>query len=182
MPDSGSQRHSGWHSTLDTRLSGDAQAGAAMPSSSLVRRLTWLGLTVLGLSLLLSMLAIVLITRDTLTDQQQRGAEQAAALLAENLAPTLAFQDVQAAEQLLQSFNKRPDLLELQVWNNSGRAFAQWRARQAVALPMHPPTALKAQYGIVTLAGRTPSPAMRVFAALVHEAVAQTGAGSGPAP
>ncbi|SPC08584.1 LysR family transcriptional regulator [Cupriavidus taiwanensis] len=54
--------------------------------------------------------------------------------------------------------------------------------RQAVALPMHPPTALKAQYGIVTLAGRTPSPAMRVFAALVHEAVAQTGAGSGPAP
>ncbi|SOY53951.1 LysR family transcriptional regulator [Cupriavidus taiwanensis] len=54
--------------------------------------------------------------------------------------------------------------------------------RQAVALPMRPPTALKAQYGIVTLAGRTPSPAMRVFAALVHEAVAQTGAGSGPAP
>ncbi|MBB2920809.1 LysR family transcriptional regulator [Cupriavidus alkaliphilus] len=48
--------------------------------------------------------------------------------------------------------------------------------RLAVALPMHPPTALKAQYGIVTLAGRTPSPAMRVFAALVHEAVAQTGA------
>ncbi|NUT15934.1 MAG: LysR family transcriptional regulator [Cupriavidus sp.] len=48
--------------------------------------------------------------------------------------------------------------------------------RLAVPLPMHPSTALKAQYGIVTLAGRTPSPAMRVFAALVHEAVAQTGA------
>ncbi|UDM50422.1 LysR family transcriptional regulator [Cupriavidus sp. MP-37] len=53
--------------------------------------------------------------------------------------------------------------------------------RLAVALPMHPPAALRAQYGIVTLAGRTPSPAMRVFAALVHEAVAQTGAEAGPA-
>ncbi|MDQ0143809.1 LysR family transcriptional regulator [Cupriavidus necator] len=52
----------------------------------------------------------------------------------------------------------------------------------AVALPMHPPTALKAQYGIVTLAGRTPSPAMRVFAALVHEAVAQVIADAGPPP
>ncbi|SPA13170.1 putative transcriptional regulator, LysR family [Cupriavidus taiwanensis] len=52
----------------------------------------------------------------------------------------------------------------------------------AVALPMHPPTALKAQYGIVALAGRTPSPAMRVFAALVHETVAQISADAGPPP
>lgn len=134
MPDTGSQRHSGWQSTLDTRLGTDAQV-VAQPSQSLVRRLTWLGLIVLGLSLLLSTVAIMLITRDTLVDQQQRGAEQAALLLAENLAPTLAFQDAQAAEQLLQSFNKRPDLLELQVWGAGGRAFAQWRARSAVALP-----------------------------------------------
>lgn len=135
MLDSGSQRHSVWQSTLDARLTGDVQSGVSAPSSSLVRRLTWLGLTVLGLSLLLSMLAVMLIIRGTLTDQQQRSAEQAAQLLAENLAPTLAFQDAQAAEQLLQSFNKRADLLELQVWNQSGRAFVQWRARQAVALP-----------------------------------------------
>ncbi|QQX84664.1 LysR family transcriptional regulator [Cupriavidus necator] len=50
----------------------------------------------------------------------------------------------------------------------------------AVALPMHPPTELRAQYGIVSLAGRSPSPAMRAFTALVHEAVAQASGDAGP--
>lgn len=134
MDDNNSQRHSAWPSTLDVRLSGEAVAGA-MRSSSLARRLTWLGLTVLGLSLLLSMLAMLLLSRDVLRDQQLRTAEQAALLLAENLAPTLAFQDVQAAEQLLQGFDRRDDLLELQVWAPGDRAFAQWRAAKAVARP-----------------------------------------------
>ncbi|WP_454741226.1 LysR family transcriptional regulator [Cupriavidus necator] len=39
----------------------------------------------------------------------------------------------------------------------------------AVALPMRPPSELRAQYGIVSLAGHSPSPATRAFAALVHE-------------
>lgn len=51
----------------------------------------------------------------------------------------------------------------------------------AVALRMHPPSELMAQYGIVSLAGRSPSPAMRVLVALVHEVLAQAG-GAGTAP
>nr|WP_329955929.1 LysR family transcriptional regulator [Cupriavidus necator] len=44
----------------------------------------------------------------------------------------------------------------------------------AVALPMRPPSELRAQYGIVSLAGHSPSPAARAFAALVHEVLAQS--------
>lgn len=44
----------------------------------------------------------------------------------------------------------------------------------AVALPMRPPSELRAQYGIVSLAGHSPSPAVRAFAALVHEVLAQS--------
>ncbi|WP_354685669.1 LysR family transcriptional regulator [Cupriavidus necator] len=48
----------------------------------------------------------------------------------------------------------------------------------AVALPMRPPSELRAQYGIVSLAGHSPSPATRAFVSLVHEVLAQTDAGS----
>lgn len=129
---------------MDTRVLGDSQGtgGAALQvggRQSLTRRLTWLGLTVLGLTLLLSSLALGALVYYAVRDQQFRNAEQTASLLAENLAPTLAFQDAVAANQLLQTFVGRSDLRELQVWAPGGRAFAQWRAAGAAALPWRGP-------------------------------------------
>ena len=137
-------KSSGWQSTMDTRVLGDGQSTGSVPPlggnrQSLARRLTWLGLTVLGLTLLFSSLALGSLVFYGVRDQQIRNAEQTAALLAENLAPTLAFQDAAAANQLLQTFVGRADLRELQVWAPGGRAFAQWRAAGVAALPWRGP-------------------------------------------
>jgi diguanylate cyclase (GGDEF)-like protein len=133
-----SVRASGWHSTMDQRSLSENSIGITRvsgPQQSLVRRLTWLGLTVLGVALLLSILALGAITFYAVRDQQLRSVDEASMLLADNLAPTLAFQDAQAAAQLLKSFSGRGDLLELQVWSPGGRAFAQWKAPLAASLP-----------------------------------------------
>jgi diguanylate cyclase len=102
--------------------------GASGRRESLVQRLTRIGLIALAMVLLGSALASALLVNFSLRDQQQRSAEQSAQLLAESLAPTLAFQDVQAAQQALQPFKLRPDLQLLEVWATGGSNFVQWRA------------------------------------------------------
>lgn len=98
------------------------------PRESLVQRLTRAGLIALFLGLLGSGIASALLVNFSLREQQQRSAEQSAQLLAESLAPALAFQDARAAEQALQAFKLRPDLKALEVWSADGLGFAHWRA------------------------------------------------------
>jgi diguanylate cyclase (GGDEF)-like protein len=102
--------------------------------SSLVWRLTWLGVAVVGAALLLSSLAVATLLYHTLREAQLRSAEQSAQLLAENLAPALAFHDREATGDALVAFSRREGLQHLVVRDAGGRTFAHWPG-SAAALP-----------------------------------------------
>lgn len=98
----------------------------AWASRSLVRRLTWLGLLLLGCTLLASGLGLGAVSYFAVREHQVTRAEQAAELLAEFLAPAMAFEDAKASGDLLRSFGGRGDLVELQAWSADHRLFGQW--------------------------------------------------------
>lgn len=96
---------------------------------SLVQRLTRLNIGVLALTLFLSFGLIQGMAYFTARAQQREAAAAAATLLAQNLAPMLAFQDPRAAQvQLDEVAGRRADLRELQLLDAKSRRFAQWRA------------------------------------------------------
>ena len=97
--------------------------------SSLVQRLTRLNLGVLALTLFLSFVLIQGVAYYTARAQQREAAAAAATLLAQNLAPMLAFQDPRAAQiQLDEVAGRRADLRELQLLDAKGQRFAYWRS------------------------------------------------------
>lgn len=97
-------------------------------SRSLVTRLTRLNLLVLSLTLLLSFVLIGATSWLTVRDSQLRAAELSAGLLANSLAPMLAFEDRDSAMAEVQGFARRGDLLEIQALNANGQLFAHWQA------------------------------------------------------
>ncbi|WP_374436527.1 diguanylate cyclase domain-containing protein [Inhella sp.] len=101
---------------------------------SLVQRLTRLNVGVLALTLFLSFVLVQGMAYYTARAQQREAAGAAATLLAQNLAPMLAFQDPRAAQiQLDEVAGRRADLRELQLLDVQGRSFAHWRSRAPVA-------------------------------------------------
>jgi len=93
---------------------------------SLVRRLTRLSVTVMGAALLLSSLALAVWVHHSLREAQIKSAEQSAQLLAENVAPALAFHDDRATRDALVAFSRREGLENLVVREPNGEAFAHW--------------------------------------------------------
>jgi diguanylate cyclase (GGDEF)-like protein len=106
-------------------------------SPSLVRRLTRLSVVVLGATLLLTALGLSYWVYHSLLDAQLRSAKQSAQLLAENLAPTLAFRDRQATEEALAAFSRREGLVALKVWMATGEPFVQWPREAEPELFIH---------------------------------------------
>lgn len=100
---------------------------------SLVRRLTRLSVAILGAALLLSAAALAAWVHHSLRDAQLRSAEQSAQLLAENLAPALAFHDREATRDALLAFSRREGLQALVVHEPGGAVFAQWPGSAASA-------------------------------------------------
>ena len=101
---------------------------------SLVRRLTRLSVAVMGAALLLSSLALAVWVHHSLRDAQLRSAEQSAQLLAENLAPALAFHDRAATRDALIAFSRREGLQSLIVRQSGepgGETFVHWPAAAA---------------------------------------------------
>lgn len=107
-----------------------AGSSKAERRDSLVRRLTRWNLLVLTLALLLSVGLLLRLVHQTGLAQQRADAEAAAALLAQNLAPMLAFQDAKAGGDLLAELARRRDLLSVQVLGAGGSEFARWQARR----------------------------------------------------
>jgi diguanylate cyclase len=109
---------------------------------SLVRRLTWVSTLALGLVLATAGLALAFLVMYQARDLQLRTADQASLLLSDNVAPTLAFEQREAAEQALKGFRGRIDLQALVVWRPDGEVFVrhefngappiQWQGAQAV--------------------------------------------------
>ena len=93
---------------------------------SLVRRLTRLSVAVMGAALLLSSLALSAWVYHSLREAQLKSAEQSAQLLAENLAPALAFHDRGATRDALVAFSRREGLQSLIVRRPDGELFAHW--------------------------------------------------------
>lgn len=93
---------------------------------SLVRRLTRLSVTVMGATLLLTALALAAWVYHSLRDAQLKSAEQSAQLLAENLAPALAFHDREATRDALVAFSRREGLQALVVREANGDTLAHW--------------------------------------------------------
>lgn len=126
---------------MKTAVSAAASAPAAAPSRSLVARLTRLNLLVLGLSLALTVALLSAASWWALSARQELAAQQNALLVANALAPMLAFEDQAAAQAELQAFARRPDLLELRLLDRRRAEFAVWRAEgQAVSSPGLPAT------------------------------------------
>ena len=100
---------------------------------SLVSRLTRLSVTVMGAALLLSSVALVAWVHHSQRGAQLKSAEQSAQLLAENLAPALAFHDRQATRDALIAFSRREGLQSLVVRQAGGAAFTHWPAAAASA-------------------------------------------------
>lgn len=93
---------------------------------SLVQRLTRFNVAVLALAMVLSFALIQGMAFWSARAQQREGAEAAAALLAQNVAPMLAFQDSGATAAMLRDVARRADLRELVVLDARGQAFARW--------------------------------------------------------
>ncbi len=103
---------------------------AVLPGRSLVRRLTALNLLVLSLSLLLSFALIGALSWSAALQRQHDAAELGLKLLANSLAPMVAFEDRDAARAEVAAFARRPDLLELRVLSEAGETFAVWTANR----------------------------------------------------
>lgn len=106
-------------------------------SHSLVRRLTRLNLAVMAGALMLSFLLIQALVFLLARQQQREGAEAAAGVLAQNVAPMLAFEDPRATQALIDELVARrgSDLIALQVRDKEGRIYAQWRNANPNLLP-----------------------------------------------
>lgn len=107
--------------------------GRVARAPSLVRRLTRLSVAVMGAALLLSSLALAAWVHHSLREAQLKSAEQSAQLLAENLAPALAFHDREATRDALVAFSRREGLQALVVREPNGEAFAHWPNAAALA-------------------------------------------------
>ncbi|MBL8280099.1 MAG: diguanylate cyclase [Pelomonas sp.] len=92
----------------------------------MVRRLTRLSVTVMGATLMLTALALAAWVYHSLREAQLKSAEQSAQLLAENLAPALAFHDREATRDALVAFSRREGLQALVVREPAGDTFAHW--------------------------------------------------------
>lgn len=125
------------------------EPAAPKRSRSLVTRLTRLNLLVLSLTLLLCFALIGTSSWLAARERQVRAAELSASLLANSLAPMLAFDDRDSAMAELQAFARRGDLLEIQVLGPSGQLFAHWQADEQallhLAMPPQPLAQLKLQ-------------------------------------
>ncbi|MDM4764484.1 sensor domain-containing diguanylate cyclase [Pelomonas sp. SE-A7] len=95
---------------------------------SLVSRLTRLNLAVLSLTLLLTLALIATLAWLRVRDRQVQAAELSAVLLANSLAPALAFSDRDAVRNELAAFSRRADLLEVLVLDSSQGLVGQWKA------------------------------------------------------
>jgi diguanylate cyclase (GGDEF)-like protein len=80
----------------------------------------------MGAALLLSSLALSAWVYHSLREAQLKSAEQSAQLLAENLAPALAFHDRGATRDALVAFSRREGLQSLIVRRPDGELFAHW--------------------------------------------------------
>lgn len=80
----------------------------------------------MGATLLLSALALAAWVHHSLREAQLKSAQQSAQLLAENLAPALAFHDRQATRDALVAFSRREGLQSLVVRQPGGEDFAYW--------------------------------------------------------
>jgi diguanylate cyclase (GGDEF)-like protein len=80
----------------------------------------------MGAALLLSSLALAFWVYHSLREAQIKSAEQSAQLLAENVAPALAFHDERATRDALVAFSRRQGLESLVVRQPSGEDFAHW--------------------------------------------------------
>jgi diguanylate cyclase len=87
----------------------------------------------MGAALLLSSLALAGWVYLSLREAQLKSAEQSAQLLAENLAPALAFHDHQATRDALVAFSRREGLQSLLVREPGGEAFSRWPDDAALA-------------------------------------------------
>ncbi|MBI3349432.1 MAG: diguanylate cyclase [Burkholderiales bacterium] len=99
----------------------------------MVRRLTRLSVLVMGATSLLSSLALAVWVHHSLREAQLTSAEQSAQLLAENLAPALAFHDRPATQNALVAFSRREGLHSLVVRQAGGDNFAYWPEAAASA-------------------------------------------------
>jgi diguanylate cyclase (GGDEF)-like protein len=83
--------------------------------------------------MLVTILALAVWVYYGLRDAQLRSAEQSAQLLAENLAPALAFNDREATQAALVAFSRREGLRRLIVWLPGGQVLAHWPLSDATA-------------------------------------------------
>ncbi|MGM9483826.1 diguanylate cyclase domain-containing protein [Roseateles sp. NT4] len=87
----------------------------------------------MGAALLLSSLALAVWVHHSLREAQLKAAEQSAQLLAENLAPALAFHDERATREALVAFSRREGLQSLVVRQPNGETFSHWPGAIAAA-------------------------------------------------
>lgn len=80
----------------------------------------------MGAALLLSSLALAAWVHHSLREAQIRSVGQSAQLLAENVAPALAFHDRQATRDALVTFSRHEGLQGLVVREPGGEVFAAW--------------------------------------------------------
>lgn len=100
---------------------------------SLVQRLTRLNLAVLAGTLALTFALIQTMAYLTARAQQREAAGAGATLLAQNLAAMLAFQDLRAAQAMLDDVgSRRADLRELLLLDAQGKPFARWQSKAEV--------------------------------------------------
>lgn len=134
---------------MEKPVSAAASAPAAAPAGagprSLVARLTRLNLLVLGLSLGITVALLSAASWWALSAREELAAQQNALLVANALAPMLAFEDQTAAHAELTAFARRPDLLELRLLDRQRAEFAVWRAEGQPASLVGQPAALPAE-------------------------------------
>jgi len=111
-----------------TSLAASAERPPASSRQSLVRRLSWLNLSVLSLTLLLTLSLIAYLSWWQVRERQVQAAEVSAVLLSNSLAPALAFSDREAVRNELAAFSRRADLLELLVMDQGHALVGQWKA------------------------------------------------------
>lgn len=106
-----------------------ASSRPSRPSrQSLVQRLSWLNLSVLSLTLLLTLSLIAYLSWWRVRERQAQAAELSAVLLSNSLAPALAFNDRDAVRNELSAFSRRADLLEVLVLDQGHSLIGQWKA------------------------------------------------------
>ena len=109
-------------------LAASSAAPPAQSRQSLVRRLSWLNLSVLCLTLLVTLSLIAYLSWWRVRERQAQAAEVSAVLLSNSLAPALAFSDREAVRNELTAFARRADLLEVVVLDQGHSLIGQWKS------------------------------------------------------